>query len=62
MYNNISNRENWLETKKKLKQKFALLNDSDMLIMDGKQDDMLARLQHKLGKTKEEIQKIIKEI
>ncbi len=50
---------NWNETKGKLKQQFALLTDSDVLLVEGKQDEMLGRLQIKLGKTKEEIQKII---
>ena len=49
----------WDRTKGKLKQKFALLTDSDVLLVEGKQDEMLGRLQVKLGKTKEEIQKII---
>lgn len=50
---------NWNETKGKLKQKFALLTDSDVLLIEGKQDELIGRLQVKLGKTKEEIQKII---
>ena len=50
---------NWNETKGILKQKFALLTDNDLLLVEGKQDEMLGRLQKKLGKTKEEIQKII---
>ena len=50
---------NWNETKGKLKQKFAMLTDSDVLLIEGKQDEMLGRLQIKLGKTKEEIQKLI---
>jgi uncharacterized protein YjbJ (UPF0337 family) len=49
----------WNETKGKLKQKFAILTDNDVLLVEGKQDEMLGRLQIKLGKTKEEIQKII---
>lgn len=52
----------WNEVKGKLKQKFALLTDSDVLLAEGKQDEMLGRLQQKLGKTKEEIQKIISEL
>jgi len=52
----------WNETKGKLKQKFAILTDSDVLLLEGKQDEMLGRLQIKLGKTKEEIQKIISEL
>ena len=50
---------NWNETKGKLKQKFAILTDSDLLLIEGKQDEMLGRLQAKLGRTKEEIHKII---
>ena len=53
---------NWNETKGKLKQKFARLTDSDMLLIEGKQDEMLGRLQVKLGKTKEEIHKLIAEL
>jgi uncharacterized protein YjbJ (UPF0337 family) len=49
----------WNETKGKLKQKFAILTDSDVLFLEGKNDEMLGRLQIKLGKTKEEIKKII---
>lgn len=52
----------WNVTKGKLKQKFALLTDSDVLLVEGKQDEMLGRLQAKLGKTKAEIQKIISEL
>ena len=55
-------KENWNETKGKLKQKFAMLTDSDVLFVEGKKDEMLGRLQIKLGKTKEEIQKIIAEL
>jgi uncharacterized protein YjbJ (UPF0337 family) len=53
---------NWNETKGKLKQKFALLTDNDLLLLEGKQDEMLGRLQSKLGKTKDEINKIISEL
>lgn len=52
----------WNETKGKLKQKFAILTDSDVLLVEGKQEEMLGRLQTKLGKTKAEIQKIISEL
>jgi uncharacterized protein YjbJ (UPF0337 family) len=53
---------NWNETKGKLKQKFALLTNSDLLLLEGKEDEMLGRLQIKLGKTKEEIHKLISEL
>ena len=50
---------NWNETKGKLKQKFAMLTDNDLLLVEGKQEELLGRLQIKLGKTKDEINKII---
>jgi uncharacterized protein YjbJ (UPF0337 family) len=53
---------NWNQTKGKLKQKFAMLTDSDLLLIEGKQDEMLGRLQARLGKTKEEIHKLISEL
>ncbi len=53
---------NWNEIKGKLKQKFAMLTDSDPLFLEGKQDELLGRLQSKLGKTNEEIRKIIADL
>ena len=53
---------NWNETKGKLKQKFAILTDDDLLLLEGKQNEMIGKLQVKLGKTKEEIQKIIADL
>ncbi len=50
---------NWNEIKGKLKQKFSMLTDNDLLYIEGKQDELLGRLQIKLGKTKEEVHKII---
>jgi uncharacterized protein YjbJ (UPF0337 family) len=50
---------NWEEQKGKLKQKFAILTDNDVLLIEGKKEEMLGRLQIKLGKSKEELQKII---
>jgi uncharacterized protein YjbJ (UPF0337 family) len=51
---------NWNEQKGKLKQKFAILTDNDLLFNEGKQDEMFGKLQIKLGKTKEELRDIIK--
>lgn len=51
---------NWEQQKGELKLKFAALTDSDLLFLEGKKEEMLAKLQMKLGKTKEELYKIIK--
>ena len=50
---------NWNEQKGKLKQKIAELTDNDLMFAEGKKDEMLGRLQTKLGKTKEELHKLI---
>lgn len=50
---------NWNEVKGKLKQKYAALTDDDLLLIEGKKDEMYGRLQKKLGKTKEELHEII---
>ena len=36
-----------------------MLSDSDMLLGEGKQDELLGRLQIRLGKTREEIVELI---
>lgn len=46
---------NWHEVKGKLKQKYAQLTDDDVTFAEGKDEEMLGRLQQKLGKTKEQI-------
>jgi uncharacterized protein YjbJ (UPF0337 family) len=53
---------NWNETAGKLKQQFANLTDDDLLLQKGKEEELFGRLQNKLGKTKEEIRKIISKL
>ena len=53
---------NWNEQKGKLKQKFAVLTDNDLMFEEGKREEMFGKLQIKLGKTTEEVQKIIDEL
>jgi uncharacterized protein YjbJ (UPF0337 family) len=52
---------NWHETKEKLKQKFGILIDSDLTLIEGKEEEMFGKLQIKLGRTKEDLLKIISE-
>jgi uncharacterized protein YjbJ (UPF0337 family) len=62
MKNTTELKGDWNETKGKLKQKFAMLTDNDLLLVEGKQDEMLGRIQVKLGKTKEELHMLISEL
>jgi uncharacterized protein YjbJ (UPF0337 family) len=50
---------NWNEQKAKLKKQFAVLTDNDLMFEEGKKDEMMAKLQVKLGQTKEQLHKII---
>jgi len=50
---------NWEDQKAKLKQKFAALTDNDPLFLKGKKEEVIGKLQLKLGKTREELYKII---
>ena len=53
---------NWNEIAGKLKQQYANLTDDDLLFKAGKEEELLGRLQQKLGKTKEELRKLIAKI
>ncbi|MDO8723332.1 MAG: CsbD family protein [Syntrophales bacterium] len=49
----------WNEVQGKLKKAYADLTDDDLLYAEGKQDELLGRLEKKLGQTKDEIRKMI---
>lgn len=53
---------NWDEIKGKLKQQYAQLTDEDLHYADGKGDELLGKLQDKLGKGKAEVTKIINDL
>ena len=60
--NKLKVKGNWNEVAGKLKQKYAELTDDDLLLEEGKEDELLGKLQKKLGKTKEQIDSLIKKI
>ena len=53
---------NWNQIKGKLKQEYGDLTDQDLTYAEGKEDEMIGRLQKKTGKTKEEIKSFIDKI
>ncbi len=57
--NTLKNPGSWNERKDKLRKKFGLLTDSDLKFEEGKKEEMLMKLQTRLGKSKEELLKII---
>lgn len=51
----LKTKGNWNELKGKIKQQYANITDDDLLYEEGKDDELLGRLQKKTGHTKEEI-------
>lgn len=53
---------NWNEAKGKLKTAYAQLTDDDLMMEEGKEDELYGRIQKKLGKTREEVKKMIESL
>ncbi|HWY32522.1 MAG TPA: CsbD family protein [Candidatus Acidoferrum sp.] len=51
----------WNITKGKLKQKWAKLTDNDLTYTEGKQEELLGRIQKVTGETREMVESTIKE-
>jgi uncharacterized protein YjbJ (UPF0337 family) len=47
------------ELKGKLKQRFAVLTDNDLMHKEGKEDEMWGKIQKKVGKTKEQLLELL---
>jgi uncharacterized protein YjbJ (UPF0337 family) len=52
----------WKEQKNKLKKRFAILIDSDLILEEGKKQEMFSKLQIKLNLSKLELDRILNEI
>ncbi len=52
-------RGNWNQLRGKLKQQYGQLTDNDLIYQEGKEEEVIGRLQEKLGKTKEEVKQMI---
>ncbi|MGA8480161.1 MAG: CsbD family protein [Chthoniobacterales bacterium] len=57
--NKLQIKGSWNEVKGKLKQQYGDLTDDDLAFSEGKEDELLGRLQKKLGKTKDEVGRLI---
>lgn len=52
---NLKLKGSWNELKGKVKQQYADLTDDDLLYEEGKEDELVGRLQTKTGKTRDQI-------
>ena len=59
--NRLQFKGSWNEVKGKLKQKYAQLTDDDLTYAEGKDDELIGRLQKKLGKSAEEVRKVLED-
>jgi len=59
--NNLQLKGNWNVLKGKLKQAYSNLTDDDLTYVEGKEDELIGRLQRKTGQSKEQLNKWFKE-
>ena len=57
--NTTTAKDNWKEISGKLKQKYANLTDDDLLFKEGKEDEVMGKIQQKIGTTKEGLRDLI---
>ncbi|PWN06298.1 CsbD family protein [Rhodohalobacter mucosus] len=58
---NLDLKGSWNELKGKLKQEYGELTDDDLAYVEGKEDELIGRIQKRLGKKREEIAAEIKD-
>jgi uncharacterized protein YjbJ (UPF0337 family) len=60
--NKLQFKGSWNEVKGKLKQAYGQLTDDDLIFAEGKDEELVGRLQKKLGKSKEEVREMISKL
>lgn len=59
--NKLAIKGNWNIAKGKLKQKWGELTDDDLDYAEGKEEELLGRIQKRTGQTREAIERAIKD-
>lgn len=52
----------WNQIKGKAKQSYADLTEDDLLYEEGKEDELIGRLQNKIGKSRDEVVKWLNDL
>lgn len=52
----------WNETKGKIKKAYASITEDDLLYEEGRENELLGKLQQKTGKTKEQVKEWIENL
>lgn len=56
---NLRIKGNWNEMKGKIKKHWGTLTDDDLTFQEGREDELLGRIQKRTGRTREEIVRYI---
>jgi uncharacterized protein YjbJ (UPF0337 family) len=59
--NTLAVKGNWNIVKGRLKQKFAGLTDDDLKFIEGKEDELIGRIQKRTGRERDEIESTLDE-
>lgn len=59
--NKLQLKGNWNIAKGKLKQRWADLTDEDLTYLEGKEDELIGRIQKRTGETREAIEEALAE-
>jgi uncharacterized protein YjbJ (UPF0337 family) len=52
----------WNDVKGRIKKSYASLTDDDLTYQEGQEDQLLGKIQQKLGKTRDEVIKMLKSL
>lgn len=61
LMNTLVMKGDWNIVKGKLKQKYAQLTDDDLRYMKGQEEELVGRLQKRLGKTRNEVERVLED-
>jgi uncharacterized protein YjbJ (UPF0337 family) len=59
--NKLEIKGDWNITKGKIKQKWAKLTDDDLQFIEGKEDELIGRIQKRTGEAREQIERALRE-
>lgn len=59
--NDLKLKGDWNKTKGKLKQKWGQLTDDDLNYVEGKEDELIGRIQRKTGETRENVERALRD-
>ena len=55
----LNDKKNWDEIAERLRGRFSKLSESDVVFIEGRYDDMMEKIGFKLGRSKDDVQKLL---